>query len=59
MEEIYTMEDLARMFSRSTRTIWGWVHKGILPQGTRLTRKSRYWRQSEIEHLLLEKRADK
>lgn len=54
--EILDVADLARMFSRSERTIWKWTKDGKLPKGTKISHKSHYWRRSEIEQWIDDRR---
>ena len=55
-DEIYTVDQLAKVFSRSPRTIWKRTKDGKLPKGTKISHKSHYWRRSEIEQWLDDRR---
>jgi len=46
---LVSAEELARLLSVSTVTIYDWVRKGKLPQPIRFGRRCSRWRLSEVE----------
>ena len=40
--------DLARRYSVSRQTVWGWVRSGVLPKPVRLSDRCTRWRLSEV-----------
>lgn len=52
-KEFLTVQDVARLFSVSTRTVWRWIANGRLPAPLRLSEATIRWRRDDLnEHVL-------
>lgn len=51
-QERYSQDDLAAMFGRTTRTIYIWRQRGIVPPPHRIFREP-YWTPEQVESIKL------
>ena len=50
-EEMLSAYEAQKILKISPATFYLWIKAGILPEGTRLSRKTRRWKRSEIENI--------
>jgi hypothetical protein len=49
-EQRYSQDDLAAIFGRTTRTIYAWRQRGIVPPPHRIFREP-YWTEAQVNRI--------